>query len=334
MLGRAGHQVIIRHFLGSLIRFRCSDAEAGVRSVLDDPLLGEQLAVVDAVVVNGEGSIHHGAGTEYLALLGAAQELGKATLLVNAVLQDVFGFDGILKKLDDFTVRESSSKQFAEQLGVPCRVVPDSCLEAGFSQQPSLDLCGADVLTDWHHERDADVGRACVDYLAGQTGSCAFLPLHFADASTTWRAFPATLRGGDVVVTARHHGVYLAAIAGRPFVPLGSNTFKMEGLLEGFRELGPVRPNATAIMEGVDWARHHRSAFEQFAGSLMGQLPLSTFRALGGSYDPGGEEREGLRLQRDVEAQWSRARPDVAYMMERRSAEMRLAAAHGGRADA
>src|SRR5580704_11877828 len=95
MLGRAGHQVAIRHFLGSLIRFRGADAKVGVRSILEDPSLAEQLSAVDAVVVNGEGSIHHGAGTEYLALLGAAQDLGKATLLVNAVFQDVFGFDEI-----------------------------------------------------------------------------------------------------------------------------------------------------------------------------------------------------------------------------------------------
>jgi hypothetical protein len=328
MLGRAGHRVVFRHFLGSLGRFRCGDA-AGIRNVLDDPVMHGQLAAVDAVVVNGEGSIHHGAGTEYLAVLGAAQQLGKLTFLVNSVFQDVFGFEDVLRKLTDFTVRERRSRRFAESLGIHCRVVPDSCLEAAFEAPAPLDLAGKRVVTDWHHQRDPDVGQACLGYLAREPEKCFFLPLYFGDADVLWPSFPAMLAGAEIIITGRHHGLYLAALARRPFIPLSSNTFKVEGLLDDFPEICAAAPHVDAVTGAVEWALEHRSVFERFAEHLLAQRPLSTFAGLGGSNDPDGETREIAKLQADVQAHWASSRPDLTYLVQRRSDEMRLAARHG-----
>lgn len=93
MLGNAGHAVVERFFLGELRRFINNDDEKmAIESVLADADMRERLERCDAVVVNGEGTLHHGFGTEYLAVLGAAQQLGKASLIVNAVFEANHGW--------------------------------------------------------------------------------------------------------------------------------------------------------------------------------------------------------------------------------------------------
>jgi polysaccharide pyruvyl transferase WcaK-like protein len=116
------------------------------------------LDACDAVVVNGEGTLHHGAGSEYFAILGAAQQLGKATLLINAVFEAHQGWAQVISRLDDFCVRDLHSLEHARSLGFRCRLVPDSFLAAQFDATPTIDLGGRIVVTDWHPARDADVG--------------------------------------------------------------------------------------------------------------------------------------------------------------------------------
>ena len=88
----------------------------------------------------------------------------------------------------------------------------------------------------------------------------------------------------------------MAALARRPFVALSSNTFKVEGLLEGFPELSPVEPDATAIADAEKRAERSPGRYERFFDHLAAQRPLSTFAALGGHPDPGGEHRELQKL--------------------------------------
>lgn len=325
MLGRSGHHVKVRHFVGTLGRFGCANPEDGIRRVLGDDALQQQIDSVDAVVVNGEGTIHHGAGTEYFAILGAAQTMGKPTLLVNAVFQEAPGFESVLHRLQDFTVRDAHSQTYARSLGVRCRVVPDSCIEAEFDTAPAWDLGGSYALTDWHHERDRDVGLSCLKWASRTDRHCEFLPLHSSDSAAIWRSFPAVLSTADIVVTARHHGVYLSAIAGVPFVALGSNTFKMEGLLSRSGGIAVTDPHVDAIRSSVDWASRNRPAFARFFEDILEKKPLTTFSALGATFDPGGAGIEVQRLHDDVRKRLALDRVDLAYMMQRRSTEMRMA---------
>jgi hypothetical protein len=325
MLGRMGHRVVRRYFLGSLVRFRCDAVAPGIEAVLKDPELAAQLADCDAVIVNGEGTMHHGLGTEYIAVLGAAQRMGKTTILANAVFQEMYGFEEVLRRLTDFTVREVRSQRFVESLGIHCRLVPDSCIEAAFSGA-FIDLSGASVITDWHDQRDNDGGRACLNYMASEGTQARYFPLYFGHADILWPTVPGTLAGARVIVTGRHHGIYLAALARRPFVAMASNTFKIEGLLECFPKFGPVAPDAGAIADAASWAQRNLDVYERFFDSFMSQRPLSTFAALGGAQDPEGEQRELRMLQMDIEAQWPTDKLDLQYLIIRRSNELRMAA--------
>ena len=74
-------------------------------------------------------------------MLGAAQRLGKKTILVNAVLQEVGGFGSVFVRLNCISVREPRSALEAKRIGAATvSVVPDSCLEADFVDDPLWDF--------------------------------------------------------------------------------------------------------------------------------------------------------------------------------------------------
>jgi hypothetical protein len=109
MLQRCNVTISNRLFYRELRDFaKIDDPEAATAAVLESPF-ADDLVRVDVVIVNGEGTIHHGRSRELLAVLAAAQKLGKLTLLVNCVFQEVTEFHDTLRRLDDFTVRDPRS---------------------------------------------------------------------------------------------------------------------------------------------------------------------------------------------------------------------------------
>lgn len=229
LLGRAGHEVIGRLRVGAQRVYEGgSDAEAG-RAVGRDPAVRAAVEACDAVVVNGEGTIHHSAGHGWLALLALGQSLGKATVLTNAVVQDAPGFDEVFRRLDDLCVRESRSAACLRARGFECRVSPDSYYAALFEHGEDPALSGRVVVTDRHFQREHDVGEA-LDAFVGARTNVALLPFDTGDRPPRpWHRVPAKLSAARAVVTARHHGVCATVLSGVPFVGLGGNTLKVEG---------------------------------------------------------------------------------------------------------
>lgn len=327
MLGRRGHHVVQRCFLGDMRRFADPNCRTGILRALRDEALRQSISDTDGLVLNGEGTIHHGKGTEYLNILGAALELGKVAVLVNCVLEAVEGFDSVLAGLHDLTVRDLSSLAYLNSKGIKARLVQDSFLEAGFEPQPIADLTGRIVVTDWHHERDHDVGHSCLKFLGSQPlHKIWFLPFLNRDASDAWHRIPATLAKADAVVTGRHHGVYAAAMAGVPFITFGSNTHKIEGFMAGFPELA-FALNPASIKDALAKAVSHRHLYLGIQERLLKCRPLSTFDALGGISDPVGESRELAQLAADCAARSDAFTLDLSYRIRRRSDEVCLSAA-------
>ena len=287
LLGRAGHEIIHRRFLEPDRPTRSlADAEV-VRSLEEDDRLSACIDEADAVIVNGEGTIHHGAGRRLLGILAIAQRRRKATLLVNAVFQDTSGFDETLRHLDDFTVRDVHSLQHAKERGFSARIVPDSYFAARF-QGATMALSG-DVVTDWHWQR-SDVGEVLSRYMDDR--GAAFVPFVTPSADIRWSSVPKDLSTARIVLTGRHHGVCAAIMAGRPFVALPSNTFKLEGLLEGLGLGRLLVADFEALLAARDWALDNEPLFATLADRLTGGQPLTTFRALGTE----GESREDVEL--------------------------------------
>jgi len=296
LLGRAGHEVVHRLFRGGLIGHEVGDDCQILGSLERDEQVAGMLDAVEAVVVNGEGTLHHGAGRCWLALLEIAQRRRKVTVLVNSVFQQMQGFEATLTRLDDFTVREGRSLVEARSRGARPRLVPDSYLAARFSAggQPFTGV----VVTDWHRQRH-DSGLILQQYLVNQTAT--FVPLVTPDAERLWAALPFRLAGAECLLTGRHHGVCAAIVAGTPFVALGSNTHKVEALLEDldlpFLAVGSFED----LLRMQNWALDHRDRFGTLLDRLTDGKPLSTFARLGTTGED-WENQEVMRLAKHVQA--------------------------------
>jgi polysaccharide pyruvyl transferase WcaK-like protein len=300
LLGAAGHRVVERFFLRELQHFGTVEEASAANRILADEAMVECLDRVDAVVVNGEGTLHHGRGTEYYALLAAAQQLGKATLIVNSVFEANAGWAKVLERLDDFCVRDARSLAAARAAGVRCRLVPDSVLAAGFETDGGfVDLDGRIVVTDWHPDRDNDVGTT-LRRIIDAVDDAFFFPLEHGAHAYLWRHTVACWQACACVVTARHHGVYLAALAGRPFVALPSNTTKIEGLLEAAGVELPLCTTAEQVVEALAFAQHHLDRYERLRTYLCEAMPLSTFAALGRGSDDTSPDVEVERLAQQL----------------------------------
>ncbi len=296
LLGGSGHEIIDRTFLGELSSFSGQDEKECIARVLADEAFRARIEAADTVVVNGEGTLHHGAGSEYFAVLGAAQGLKKITLIVNAVFEAHSGWMSVLKKLDDFCVRELFSLEHAQSLGLKARLVPDSLLGAKFSNQPTMNLNDRIVVTDWHPLRDADVGETLRNILDSVPGSFYYPMLHGINASQ-WQGSAAAWASAASVITARHHGVYLAAVARKPFVALPSNTKKIEGLIAAAGVKIPICTTIEEIKDGFEYAVNNLSEYQEFFDWLDSHCPLTTFSALGTGSSAADEERELKRLE-------------------------------------
>lgn len=319
-IGELGHTIVCRYFLGEMYRFRRSNPKDGIAAVLGDQEICEQIDTADIVLCNGEGSIHHGAGTELLAVLGAAQTLDKPTLLFNAVFEETSGWESILHRLDDFTVRDHRSLAYAKSLSVAARFVPDISLEAKYTLDKQISLAGKNVLTDWHPAR-TDVEAIIRDYASKQLETEKFyLPLHSRETVEIWRSLPSMLSDCRVLLTGRHHGAYMAALCGCPFVILGSNTHKMEGIQEMFPGL-PFCHRLDDLAAAIEYAVGNKPLFTAFAHTVSGMLPLSHFDALGQGHEEPSAERELERLKSDLQMKQNKVFSDTAMLVSQRSAE-------------
>jgi hypothetical protein len=231
MLARQCFEVGFRSYLGEWAHLWSGDRAGSLRAFWQSDL-PRQLSAVHAVIVNGEGTIHHGGGLHLLAILAGAQEMRLPTFLVNAVFQECEQDLQTLRQLDDFTVRDAASSACLKRLGVPHRIVLDSIFEAPFEAAPAHDFRGKIVVTDWHLARAGDVGAASEKLLNELGAGAVFYPLDSPEREHDWRQALADFQQARLVVTGRHHGLCLAALAGVPFVALGSNTWKIEGMLE------------------------------------------------------------------------------------------------------
>lgn len=249
-------------------------------------LLSELKSVIenaDAVVINGEGSIHHRGGQDLLVIAELSQLLHTPVFLVNAIIQEVEGYDDVLKKLDDLTVREVNSFNYLQSKGVDCRIVLDSIIDANFSNIASHSYGGQFVCTDWQAQRDIDVGTTVIDFLDTQSGlDVSFMPLsHWSYMQQAgWKSAVENFRNIDFLLTGRHHAVYMAGLAGEKFVAMPSNTFKIEGTIACSGLPIPICDNPKDLVRSIQFSRSNPTIFKEFQSYLIQNKNLSTFDKL------------------------------------------------------
>lgn len=240
-LGKAlsGHEIIARNCVGE----RFYDHQA--------------MRTCDAVVVNGEGTLHHGRGAWLLEMLELGQSLGKRTLLVNALFQfDPPFFPDVLRRLDYFSVREIRSLKDAWLCGGDPELLLDSCVGASLEGGQAMPAVAGIVKGGTHQQSPAH-------------GLLEALSYQRYGLQNSFKDFVATLRNCRLYITGEHHGVYACGLAGVPFVALPSNSHKIEGLLEWSGLPIPVATTLGEVYQQVEWALGHPEVFVEFQKFLL-----------------------------------------------------------------
>lgn len=269
MMAECGVKVVHSHYLGEGEDLFCGDEAKSLQRVLNSRW-AEYIKKCDVVIVNGEGTIHHDGGSHLLALIAASIKLNKKVFLINCVLQDVSVFKWVFPKITGITVREPLSGKVAQGLGGEPIVLPDSIIEADFSNKKTIDFNNEIVVGDGHWER-TDVLNALADF--GENRK-KFI-LCGKKIFSTWKNSIANLRTAQIYVTGRHHGIYLAALAGIPFVALPSNTHKVESLIHWSGSNIPICTNYKEILDAIDYCKQNPEVFRKFSAFIKSFKPLN-----------------------------------------------------------
>jgi hypothetical protein len=284
MLSGAGHRVKFRTFVTEYRELWNGDEASSITAAEKE--FRDRFDEVNGVVVNGEGTLHHGAGLHLLAVAGAAQRRGLKTFLVNTVFQEIDAFRDVLRRFDDFVVRDACSLKEARAFGCrSARMELDSVLAADWGHEPMIDLSGKVVVSDWFPGRTRDVGVAMRAFERSRPNAF-FFPFRHGIHLSCWRSAVATLKTARSFVCARHHGLYVAGLAAVPFVAFPSNSHKVEGLIEASGLPIPFVEQAADLESALRKAENEPTLFEEFGEFLRGRSPLTTFQALGNSTDP------------------------------------------------
>jgi hypothetical protein len=253
------------------IRFRLvgdhADYHAGSAAVTQTLLatLRRQGVVVpdgedyDALVVNGEGSMHHGSNSfrRKMEALRQAQSEGRRTWLVNSLWQDnPPDYDDVLRRLDGICVRgEVSRRDLLERHGIVAPAYLDFSYFAPVAPASGQGRAGGVVISDIYA---TDLG-----------GFVWPSAEHFQDMGRIdlrgleWSELVDQLGRAAVFVTGRHHGMYAACRARTPFVNFPTNSHKFEDLLQTAGFTVPVCRAFRDVARAVAWAANHSADYDR-----------------------------------------------------------------------
>jgi len=172
---------------------------------------------VDLVVINGEGSIHHG---RFQELINLASEYPCA--LINCVYQDNPPNDN-LKYFKYISVRESYSAQELQRVGIMAEVIPDVLFASLFLRSfiPKSQPSKKSGITDNAKKEVFKIGSFQFKYRPG-----------FSPKTSTVADYLDFLCSHKKMAIGRFHAAICCCVLGIPFSTWDSNTWKTEGLME------------------------------------------------------------------------------------------------------
>ena len=227
----------------------------------------------DIIFVNGEGTIHHSHrhAMHILSIIARAKREGKTVILVNALFQQYEYPDlQILGNLALLAVREPRSSAFARMFGGDPRTFLDAAADLRFISEgspiPNMDGC----LIGGFHEKGL---------LYDPFGEVEGTRLTLRNAN--FEDIIATLRGADIYLTAQHHGVYAAALAGCPFVASPSNSHKIESFIGWCGLPIPICMSIREVEQAMQFALRNRGMYLELS-ELMRELPQLTAQTIEG----------------------------------------------------
>jgi hypothetical protein len=227
-----------------------------------------QFNEADTIIINGEGTIHHSSprAQTLLNLILRAKEARKRVLLVNALFQQYdCPVPDLLRDLRLLAVREPRSAAFSQRFGGSPVVLLDSAADPNFLMQGKALPLHHGCLIGGFHEKGL-----LYDPFAEIEGQ------RLTMRNNTFEDIVATLREAEVYLTAQHHGVYAAALAGCPFVATPSNSHKIEAFIEWTGLPIPICMNIREIESAMHYAMRNRSMYTDLAGFFGEQSVLTS----------------------------------------------------------
>ncbi|MCC2659177.1 MAG: hypothetical protein K0Q76_4285 [Panacagrimonas sp.] len=210
----------------------------------------------DAIVVNGEGVIHHDRkhALELANLAGRAKDAGLPAHLVNAALfENSPALYRALSRYDSVFVRDGESRAAARSHGIEAHEVPDLSFDAvahlGLAPVPRSGLLVTDHVDPGATRRLREVAQT----LGGRWRPLMRGPVipHAWVRLLGARRFLRDVARSEWVLSGRFHAVTLCIATRTPFLAISSNTRKIEALLldvfGNADRLLPAIPDAEAL---------------------------------------------------------------------------------------
>lgn len=184
------------------------------------PMVWNQWDNIEAVIVNGEGTMHHDriGANAIKQITNQALDLGIPVSLINSLWQDMDkSWQNILPRLHYWNVRDRLSLDYAVEEFEP---TPDFFPDFAWYVKPCLS-----TQTQRTHA-----------ILGGFFSSVFALGWDWPEHATTifehtWQSWCEELSRARFLVSGRHHEIYGACLARCPFVPVAGNSWKIEGLM-------------------------------------------------------------------------------------------------------
>lgn len=215
----------------------------------------------DVLYVNGEGSMHHDSAhfTGKMELIKGAIDAGKQAYLVNSVWESNSNrYDDTLARMSGITVREAASQQaLKDRHGIDAAMALDLSYHAIIDEDaPCHDWSGQVMITDFF-ARDLGFWYRAT---SGPLTARSYVDMRDMDWSTLVRS----LRGCRAIITGRHHAVYAACVARKPFVAVAGSTHKVSGLIAASGLPIPTLASPRDANATLRWAMANRALFQEF----------------------------------------------------------------------
>jgi len=230
----------------------------------------DSLIECDALIVNGEGTMRDeeknwetGRIDTLMNFLLRAKLMKKKSYLINTVWCNMSSrWTDVLKKLNQVTVRETSSRDEMMKSGITPEVYLDLSYSCPIEGYRGIDFTGQTVIGTFYPKNTPDR----VDQNSPLFKGMPRLGLGGSienDEVADWSVVINSLNTANLYITGQHHGVYAACKARTPFVAIRVNTHKLTGLLKWAESDIPIAENGSQVKEIMDWAKTHKDSYER-----------------------------------------------------------------------